>query len=78
MLRLGVPVSLPLGGYSMDLLSGLGIAFALLTLAVGILAIRLEREVKKLKKRARYLNERLEAVEKFNGLNATNTDIRAI
>lgn len=62
----------------MDLLTGLCISFGILTLAVAMLAIRLEREIRKLKRRNRFLHERLEAVEKFNGLNATNTDIRAI
>lgn len=62
----------------MDLITGLSVGFSILTLAVGVLTIRLEREIKKLRKRSRYLGERLEAVEKFNGLNQTNTDIRSM
>lgn len=60
----------------MDITTGFTIGFVLLTFAFGIFFIRAEREIAKLKKRARFLHERLEAVEKFNGLNMTNTDIR--
>ena len=56
--------------------SSMAIGFVLLSFAFGILAIRTERQINRLKKRARFLHERLEAVEKFNGLNQTNTDIR--
>ena len=61
----------------MDILTGLSVSFALLSLFMGLLFFRSERQVRRLIKRCRSLNERLEAVEKFNGLNSTNTDIRA-
>ena len=60
----------------MDLSTGLSVAMLIFATAFGIYVVHAEQELRKLKKRARYLNERLEAVEKFSGLNQTNTDIR--
>ena len=59
----------------MDVSLGLPIAFLLLSLALAILAVRARRDIDKLKKRTRLLHERLEAVEKFNGLSMTDTNI---
>lgn len=58
----------------MDSVLGLTIGLVFLALAFGIRAFREKKQMEKLKKRLRYLSERLEAVEKFNGLNQTNTD----
>ena len=59
----------------MDLLTALSLGFALLTLLFAIFVVRNQREIGRIKKRLRNLNERMESVEKFNGLSATNTDI---
>lgn len=62
----------------MDINTGLSVAILFLTTALGLYVVHVEHELRRLKKRARYLGERLEAVEKFNGLNQTNTDIRIL
>lgn len=59
----------------MENVLGLTIGMSLLAVYFIVFTIRSEREINRLKKRTRYLNERLEAVEKFNGLGMTNTDI---
>jgi len=59
----------------MENMLGLTVGMSLLALYFFVFTIRSEREINRLKKRTRYLNERLEAVEKFNGLGMTNTDI---
>lgn len=53
---------------------GFAIGFMLLVLALGIRAMQDKRQIDKMKRRIRALSERLEAVEKFNGLNQTSTD----
>jgi hypothetical protein len=59
----------------MENVMGISLGLALLAIYFVVFTIRSEREITRLKKRTRYLNERLEAVEKFNGLGMTNTDI---
>ena len=63
---------------SIELISSFSGALLLMTCALGILAFKMDRELTRLKKRARALNERLDALEAYNGLYATNTDIRVI
>lgn len=60
----------------MDINTGLSVAILIITAAAGLYVFHSERELRKVKRRLRFLHERLEAVEKFNGLNQTNTDIR--
>jgi hypothetical protein len=62
-------------GGNMEHILGLTVGMTLLALYFIVFSFRAEREINRLKKRTRYLNERLEAVEKFNGLGMTNTDI---
>ncbi len=60
----------------MDINTGLSVAILIITSALALYVFHAEREIRKVKRRLRFLHERLEAVEKFNGLNSTNTDIR--
>ena len=62
----------------MEIVTGISLAVLIITAAMGVYVLHSEREMKKIKRRTRQLNERLEAVEKFNGLNQTNTDIRVL